>query len=142
MVSRQSACFCVVIVQIVYFLVCRCWCRCELNRRRRVKRFKRCLRLRSGVFRLVGSRSFLPPCSASKRRPPLPSPFAPLYMHARAIPYIRKGDRVLKVPRRGGVSPPRTILINSYSKTQTIHLPVERAGIRGQRWGELVQKVP
>ena len=50
MVSRQSTCFCVVIVQCVCFFVCRCCRLCELNRRRRVARFKRRLRLRLSVY--------------------------------------------------------------------------------------------
>lgn len=41
---------CIVMLHNARF--CWCWCCrwCELNRRRRVKRFKRCLRLRSGVY--------------------------------------------------------------------------------------------
>lgn len=41
---------CIVMLHIARFCWCRCWCRCELNRRRRESRFKRCLRLLSGVY--------------------------------------------------------------------------------------------
>lgn len=92
-------------------------------------------------IRFACLRSFLPTCSALQCRLRLPLPFAPLYMYARAIPHIRKGEQGIESASVGGVSLHRTILINSYSKTQTIHLPVERAGIRGQRRGEWVQKV-
>lgn len=124
-----------------------CWCRCcrlrELNHRRRVKRFKPCLRLRlrcwlACVFALV----FAPLHSVKTPSAVAVAVCAVVYARARDSLYTQGGDRVLKVPRRGGVSHLRTILINSYSKTQTIHLPVERAGIRGQRWGEWVQKDP
>lgn len=67
-------------------------------------------------IRFACLRAFLPPCSASKRRPPLPLPFAPLYMHTRAIPHIRKGGQGIKSASVGGVSPPRSILIHAIGK--------------------------
>ena len=169
------------------FFVCRCCSLCELNRRRRVARFKRRLRLRLSVYTAcVFARVFatlggfiLPSavavavcaacrcCSCCRLELPLPEPLprcrcaacrlpaaalpplppgaaavACLHMRARAIPHIRKGGQGIESASAGGESPLRAILINGYSKTQTIHLPVERAGIRGQRWGEWVQKDP
>lgn len=75
---------CIVMPHIARF--CWCWCcrLCELNRRRRVKRFKRCLRLRSGVysvcvfacvFATLGG--FILP-SAAAALPPLPPLLPPL----------------------------------------------------------------
>lgn len=57
-------------------------------------------------------------------------------MHTRAIPHIRKGDRVLKMPRWGGVSLHRTILIHRYSKTTYIPANLS-AGHKNVRQTEL-----
>ena len=103
MLSRQSTCFCVVIVQCVCFLVCRCCCLCELNRRRRVRRFKRRLRLRlscwaacvfARVFATFGG--FILPLALAV------AACAVVYVRARDSIYTQGGDRVLKVPRWGG----------------------------------------
>lgn len=128
MFSRQSTRFCVVIVQIVCFLVCWCCRWCELNRRRRVKRFKRCLRLRSCVYSLCAPASvfatlggFILPSAAAVavcaaavaacRCCMLPLPAAAVACCAACLPAAaaaaaaarqKGGDRVLKVPRRGG----------------------------------------
>lgn len=135
---------CIVMQHNARFCWCRCCSLCELNRRRRVKRFKRRLRLRLGVYTVCALVCVFAPLQCVT----MPSAVAVavcavVYVRARDSIYTQsRGGRVLKVPRRGGVSHLRTILINSYSKTQTIHLPVEKAGIRGQRWGEWVQKDP
>ena len=121
MLSRQSTCFCVVIVQCVCFLVCRCCCLCELNRRRRVRRFKRRLRLRlscwaacvfARVFATFGG--FILPLALAV------AACAVVYVRARDSIYTQGGDRVLKVPRWGGVSPPRPILIHTIGKITAI----------------------
>lgn len=112
-----------------------------LNSRRRERRFKRRLRLRSSVcaarwlalvFDLFGG--FILPFAFAV------AVCAVVYVRARDSIYAQyeRGGRVFEVPRRGGVSPPRTILTVVYSKTQTIRLPAERAGIRGRGaagWG-------
>ena len=112
--------FCVVLRQLYcyatqrpFFFVWRCCSLCELNRRRRVKRFKRRLRLRLSVYTAcVFARVFatlggfiLPSavavavCAACLRcAAALP---ACICARARFLIYAR-GDRVLKVPRRGG----------------------------------------
>ena len=88
-----------------------CWCRClcELNRRRRVRRFKRRCAC-GGVFvRLACLRAFLPPCSALQCRPPLRLPFALpavacLHMRARDSSYTQGGTGYLKCLGGGGVT--------------------------------------
>lgn len=132
MFSRQSTCFCVVIVQCVCFLVCRCRRRYELNSRRRVKRFKRRLRLRLSV------------CAARW----LALVFAPLVERQNAVRRVRRrlhrcictrarfliyarGSRVLWLPRWGGVSLPRPILKRVYSKTLVIQAAGAELGGRG-----------
>ena len=91
-------------------------------------------------MRLVGLRSFLPPCRVSKRRPPCPLPFAPLYMHTRAIPYIRKGGQGIESASAGGGV---TSTYNS-NKNVVVKLCLYRrqGGIRGRGAAGLVGKDP
>lgn len=92
---------CIVMLHNDRFFVCRCCHLCELNRRRRVKRFKRRLRLRLSVYTsCVFARVFatlggfiLPSAAACLPLLPLHCclPLLPACICARAIPYIRKG---------------------------------------------------
>lgn len=136
MFSRQSACFCVVIVQCVCFLVCRCRRRYGLNNRRRVKRFKRRLRLRLSCWSVcVFARVFATLCGfilpSAAAAALLPAAAACLHMRARDSLYTQGGSRVLWLPRWGGVSLPRPILKRVYSKTLVIQAAGAELGGRG-----------
>lgn len=126
------------IVQFVRFLVCRCWCRCEPNRRRRVSRFKPCLRLRLRCCSACG----LALVFATFDGFILPFAFAvavcALYTYARAIPYIRThrgGEQGIECVSAGGVSLPRTILKRVHSKTLVIQAAGAELGGAGRLAG-------
>lgn len=99
--------FCVVIVQCVCFLVCRCCPWCELNRRRRVSRFKRCLRLRLRCWLAC----VFAPVFAPLQRVKTPSAVAVavcavVYARARDSLYAQGGQGIESASVGGGVTSP------------------------------------
>lgn len=105
------------------------------------------------VFATLGG--FILPSAAAAL--PLLLPLPPLYMHTRAIPYMCKGGQGIESASAGGgvtstYNSNKNVVVNLLlyrrgfgSMNLCIYVSAYQAvgaGIRGQRWGEWVQKDP